>query len=153
MISSRLGFNHVTYTLEVIKDKVVSKCESFINENTELISAYQILYNNCDKDDAYETYISLLEKHEIKDPRSSLEDMFILDYIMLNEDRHLNNFGIIRDFKTLNWISTAQIFDTGESLNIIDYSDEEVIINGDGRFFYNISNFDNILDNIKDLKI
>lgn len=78
--------------------------------------------------------------------------MFILDYIMLNEDRHLNNFGIIRDFKTLNWISTAQIFDTGESLNIIDYSDEEVIINGDGRFFYNISNFDNILDNIKDLK-
>ena len=116
-----------------------------------ILSAYQILYNNCDKDDAYETYISLLEKHEIKDPRSSLEDMFILDYIMLNEDRHLNNFGIIRDFKTLNWISTAQIFDTGESLNIIDYSDEEVIINGDGRFFYNISNFDNILDNIKDL--
>ena len=152
MISSRLGFNHVTYTLEVIKDKIVSKCECFINENTELVSAYQILYNNCDKDNAYETYISLLEKHGIKDARSSLEDMFILDYIMLNEDRHLNNFGIIRDVQTLNWISTAPIFDTGESLNIIDYSDEEVIINGDGRFFYNVSNFDNILDNIKDLK-
>lgn len=152
MISSRLGFNHVTYTLEVIKDKVVSKCECFINENTELVSAYQILYNNCDKDNAYETYISLLEKHGIKDVRSSLEDMFILDYIMLNEDRHLNNFGIIRDVQTLNWISTAPIFDTGESLNIIDYSDEEVIINGDGRFFYNVSNFDNILDNIKNLK-
>ncbi len=152
MISSRLGFNHVTYILEVIKDKVVSKCECFINKNTELVSAYQILYNNCDKDNAYETYISLLEKHGIKDVRSSLEDMFILDYIMLNEDRHLNNFGIIRDVQTLNWISTAPIFDTGESLNIIDYSDEEVIINGDGRFFYNVSNFDNILDNIKDLK-
>lgn len=152
MISSRLGFNHVTYILEVIKDKVVSKCECFINENTELVSAYQILYNNCDKDNAYETYINLLEKHGIKDARSSLEDMFILDYIMPNEDRHLNNFGIIRDVQTLNWIGTAPIFDTGESLNIIDYSDEEVIINGDGRFFYNVSNFDNILDNIKDLK-
>lgn len=152
MISSRLGFNHVTYILEVIKDKVVSKCECFINENTELVSAYQILYNNCDKDNAYETYINLLEKHGIKDARSSLENMFILDYIMLNEDRHLNNFGIIRDVQTLNWIGTAPIFDTGESLNIIDYSDEEVIINGDGRFFYNVSNFDNILDNIKDLK-
>lgn len=152
MISSRLGFNHVTYILEVIKDKVVSKCECFINENTELVSAYQILYNNCDKDNAYETYINLLEKHGIKDARSSLENMFILDYIMLNEDRHLNNFGIIRDVQTLNWIGTAPIFDTGESLNIIDYSDEEVIINDDGRFFYNVSNFDNILDNIKDLK-
>ena len=42
--------------------------------------------------------------------------MFILDYIMLNEDRHLNNFGIIRDVQTLNWIGTAPIFDTGESL-------------------------------------
>ena len=152
MISKRLGFNYVSYTLEIVKDKVVSKCECFIDKNTELVSAYQILYNNCDKDNAYETYINLLEKHGIKDARSSLEDMFILDYIMLNEDRHLNNFGIIRDVQTLNWIGTAPIFDTGESLNIIDYSDEEVIINVEGRFFYNINNFDNILDCIKDLK-
>ena len=152
MISKRLGFNYVSYTLEIVKDKVVSKCECFIDKNTELVSAYQILYNNCDKDNAYETYIDLLEKKGIKDARSSLENMFILDYIMLNEDRHLNNFGIIRNVETLDWISTAPIFDTGESLNIIDYSDEEVIINGEGRFFYNINNFDNILDCIKDLK-
>lgn len=152
MISERLGFNYVSYTLEIVKDKVVSKCECFIDKNTELVSAYQILYNNCDKDNAYETYIDLLEKKGIKDARSSLENMFILDYIMLNEDRHLNNFGIIRNVETLDWIGTAPIFDTGESLNIIDYSDEEVIINGEGRFFYNINNFDNILDCIKDLK-
>lgn len=152
MISKRLGFNYVPYTLEIIKDKVVSKCECFIDKNTELVSAYQILYNDCDKDNAYETYIDLLEKKGIKAARSSLENMFILDYIMLNEDRHLNNFGIIRNVETLDWISIAPIFDTGESLNIIDYSDEEVIINGDGRFFYNVSNFDNILDNIKNLK-
>lgn len=152
IISERLGFNYVSYTLEIVKDKVVSKCECFIDKNTELVSAYQILYNNCDKDNAYETYIDLLEKKGIKDARSSLENMFILDYIMLNEDRHLNNFGIIRNVETLDWIGTAPIFDTGESLNIIDYSDEEVIINGEGRFFYNINNFDNILDCIKDLK-
>lgn len=152
MISKRLGFNYVSYNLEIVKDKVVSKCECFIDKNTELVSAYQILYNNCDKDNAYEAYIDLLEKEGIKDARSSLENMFILDYIMLNEDRHLNNFGIIRNVETLDWIGTAPIFDTGESLNIIDYSDEEVIINGEGRFFYNINNFDNILDCIKDLK-
>ena len=152
MISKRLGFNYVSYNLEIVKDKVVSKCECFIDKNTELVSAYQILYNNCDKDNAYEAYVDLLEKKGIKDARSSVENMFILDYIMLNEDRHLNNFGIIRNVETLDWIGTAPIFDTGESLNIIDYSDEEVIINGEGRFFYNINNFDNILDCIKDLK-
>jgi len=41
----------------------------------------------------------------------------MLDYIMLNEDRHLNNFGIIRDINTLEWISVCPIFDTGRSMN------------------------------------
>ena len=152
IISKRLGFKYTPYTIEVVKDKVVSKCECFIDENTELVSAYQILYNNCDKDNAYETYISLLEEHKVKNARESIENMFILDYIMLNEDRHLNNFGIIRDVQSLEWIDVAPIFDTGESLNIIDYSEEEVVINGNGRFFYNVNNFDDILPFIKNLK-
>ena len=152
IISKRLGFKYTPYTIEVVKDKVVSKCECFIDENTELVSAHQILYNNCDKDNAYETYISLLEEHKVKNARESIENMFILDYIMLNEDRHLNNFGIIRDVQSLEWIDVAPIFDTGESLNIIDYSEEEVVINGNGRFFYNVNNFDDILPFIKNLK-
>ena len=80
------------------------------------------------------------------------ENMFILDYIMLNEDRHLNNFGIIRNVQNLNWISVAPIFDTGQSLNILDYNDEELIINGDGRFFYKVDNFDTVLSYIKNIK-
>ena len=78
--------------------------------------------------------------------------MFILDYIIMNEDRHLNNFGIIRDVNTLKWLDVAPIFDNGQSLNILDYNDEEVIINGQGRFFYNIDNFDIFFKYIKDIK-
>ena len=44
------------------------------------------------------------------------------------------------------------IFDTGQSLNILDYTDEKLLINGDGRFFYSIGNFDSILSEIKDIK-
>ena len=36
---------------------------------------------------------------------------------MLNEDRHLSNFGIIRDVKTLEWKQVCPIFDTGRSMN------------------------------------
>ena len=82
-------------------------------------------------------------------------DIVVWVYLGLDDFKsvqYINNFGIIRNVETLDWIGTAPIFDTGESLNIIDYSDEEVIINGEGRFFYNINNFDNILDCIKDLK-
>ena len=33
----------------------------------------------------------------------------------MNEDRHLNNFGIIRDVISLEWISVAPIFDNRDS--------------------------------------
>lgn len=44
MICERLGLNHIKYIIEVINEKVVSKCECFINTDTELIPAHQILY-------------------------------------------------------------------------------------------------------------
>lgn len=152
MICNCLGFYHIPYTISIINDTIVSKCECFIDKNTELVTAYQILNNNCDKENAYETYIKILEENGINNARESLENMFILDYIMLNEDRHLNNFGIIRNVQNLNWISVAPIFDTGQSLNILDYNDEELIINGDGRFFYKVDNFDTVLSHIKNIK-
>ena len=152
MICERLGFKHIPYTIDIVKDKVVSKCECFINKNTELVSAYQILHNNCDLNKAYETYINILESNNISNAREEIENMFILDFLILNEDRHLNNFGIIRNVETLNWIETAPIFDNGQSLNILDYNDDEVIINGDGRFFYGVDTFDSIINYVKDLK-
>ena len=78
--------------------------------------------------------------------------MFILDYLILNEDRHLNNFGIIRDVNTLKWIDIAPIFDNGQSLNILDYNDCELVINGQGRFFHSVLDFDLIISKIKDIK-
>lgn len=78
--------------------------------------------------------------------------MFILDYLILNEDRHLNNFGIIRNVNNLNWIDIASIFNNGQSLNILDYNEEELIINSQGRFFYNVYDFDFIISKIKDIK-
>lgn len=152
MICERLGFYHAKYELEIISDKVVSKCECFINKDTELVTAYQILHKNCDKENAYEEYINILENNGIKDAREKIEDMFILDYIIMNEDRHLNNFGIVRDVNTMKWLDVAPLFDNGQSLNILDYNDEEVIINGKGRFFYKVDNFDEVLKHIKNIK-
>lgn len=152
MICEKLRFDHVTYTLDVINNKVVSKCECFVNTNTELIPAHQILQSKVEKENAYEEYIRILEEKGINNVREKLENMFILDYLILNEDRHLNNFGIIRDVNTLKWLDVAPIFDNGQSLNILDYNEEDVIINGQGRFFYTVDNFDSIITKIKDIK-
>jgi hypothetical protein len=54
--------------------------------------------------------------------------MITLDYLIANTDRHLNNFGIIRNADTLEWIGPAPVFDSGTSLwhnadiNMIDPS-------------------------------
>mgnify|MGYP004564422501 FL=1 len=152
LICQRLGFNHVTYTIGVINNKIVSKCECFINSDTELIPASQILANISEKTNAYEEYIKILEEKDISMVREKLENMFILDYLMLNEDRHLNNFGVIRNVNTLKWLDIAPIFDNGQSLNIIDYNDDEVIINGQGRFFYSVMDFDTIISKVKNIK-
>lgn len=78
--------------------------------------------------------------------------MYILDFLIMNDDRHLNNFGIIRDVNTLKWIGVAPIFDNGQSLNVIHYSDEELHVASEGRFFYEIKPFDEIIKVVKDIK-
>ena len=154
MICDRLGFNHVPYTLDVYKDTVVSKCPCFINKDTELITAYQIRNDmkRHDNTDDYEEYIKKLEENGISNAREKIENMYILDFLIMNEDRHLNNFGIIRDVNTLKWLDVAPIFDNGMALNIQSYDDEELIISGMGRLFYEVKPFDEIIKVINNIK-
>ena len=128
MICERLEFNHIKYSIEVINGKVVSKCECFINTDTELIPAHQILYEIQKKENAYEEYIKILENKGINNVREKLENMFILDYLILNEDRHLNNFGIIRNVNNLNWIDIKDIkrIDLSKLDGVVDEFDELV---------------------------
>ena len=153
-ICRRLDFDHVEYTLDTYKDIVVSKCPCFITKDTELITCYQIRndMNRHNNEEDYEDYIKILENNGIKNVRTKLENMFILDFLIMNEDRHLNNFGIIRDVNTLKWIDVAPIFDNGQSLKIEYYDEEELHISGEGRLFYEVKPFDEIITVVKDLK-
>ncbi len=152
-ICKRLGFYHVEYSLDTYKDMVVSKCPCFITKDTELITCYQIK-NDMKRYDSlkdYEEYIKKLEEHNIDNAREKLENMYILDFLIMNEDRHLNNFGIIREVNTLEWIDVAPIFDNGQSLNIDYYDAEELHISGMGRLFYEVKPFDEIIKVVKNL--
>ena len=153
-ICRRLGFDHVEYTLDTYKNMVVSKCPCFITKNTELVTCYQIR-NDMKRHqtlDDYEEYIKKLESEGIKDVREKIENMYILDFLIMNEDRHLNNFGIIRDVNTLKWLDVAPIFDNGQSLNIEYYDEEELHISGEGKLFYEVKPFDEIIKIVKDIK-
>lgn len=74
----------------------------------------------------------LYDNDNSKEFRKSLSEWFKgrdkLDYIIMNEDRHLNNFGIIKDVNSLEWISVAPIFDNEESLKITYDNDDEYVL-------------------------
>ncbi len=141
-IAERLGFSYCDYKISYSSDiKLCSLCDNFITSDEEIITAYDIYKSEKKPNNIndYEFYISILEKHGIKNVRESLENMFILDYIMLNSDRHLKNFGIIRDVNTLKWLRVTPIFDMGESMQCDRVTDELNFNEGSGKFFSNTS--------------
>lgn len=117
-IMERLGIPHVPYTVTWNKGAPYSVCEDFVTENTELIPAWRILKTQ-KKDNStsvYQHFINCCESLGIKDAVPFLDRMIVLDYIIANEDRHLNNFGVIRNAETLKWLGFAPIYDSGSSL-------------------------------------
>lgn len=148
-ISKRLGFYYCNYLVEwTNKTKLISKCENFVSEDEEIISAYDVFKSEKKPNNIndYEFYIQILEKHNVLNARKNVEDMFILDYLMLNTDRHLKNFGVIRNVNTLEWVRTTPIFDTGQSMECDKYLDEINFSYGTGKFFTNTNkNYEDIL--------
>ncbi len=118
LIAEKLGIDHAIYGLVEEHDVVCCYSENFVSPDTDLVPASQILKAFKKRNDIseYEFYIDCCEKLGISDIRQNLEKMIVLDYILGNEDRHLNNFGLIRNAVTLEWMGVAPIYDCGNSL-------------------------------------
>jgi hypothetical protein len=95
-------------------------CESFTSDEVELIPAIDIVESR-KKDNAmsmYEHFIHVCVEHGLREGavRSFLEYQILADFVLTNTDRHLNNFGVLRNTKTLDFIGMAPIFDSGNSM-------------------------------------
>ena len=117
-IMKRLGIPCVEYSLTLIGDKPYSACKDFITESTELVTAHNIIKSVKKRNDVslYEHYINCCKEYGITDIEHSMNQMLTLDYIIVNEDRHLNNFGLIRNADTLEYVSAAPVYDSGTSM-------------------------------------
>ena len=96
----------------------VASCPLFTDINTEFVPALEVIHSRKQPNDLsnYDFYIELCEEGGIPDARRFMDYMTLTDFAMTNEDRHLNNFGILRDPETLKFLSMAPIFDTGNSM-------------------------------------
>lgn len=151
-VCKRLGFPYCNYTIDFINnEKLVSKCENFVSSDEEIISAYDI-YKSVKKPNNindYEHYINILEQHNVPDARKNVASMFLVDYILMNTDRHMKNFGVIRNVNTLKWERTAPIFDTGQSMQCDRIVANMNFVTGTGKFFSNTNKkYDDILKTV-----
>lgn len=117
-IMNRLGIHHVSYELLRRDGYAYCVCKDFLTRDTELISAWHVMQTQKRENhiSVFEHYLYCCEQLGIPNVRQSLDQMIVLDFLIVNEDRHQTNFGVIRDANTLEFLGPAPIFDSGTSL-------------------------------------
>ena len=122
-----LDIPHVGYDVIWMDGRPYSVCGDFIDRDTELVSAFRVMASQKKMNDRsyYQHYVECCSNLGI-DIVPFLDRMLVLDYIIGNTDRHTNNFGLIRNVDTLEWMGPAPIFDSGTSLGC-DLLTEEIV--------------------------
>lgn len=131
-LMERLGIEHVSYTLYVENGYPFSICEDFVTADTELITAYHIMQMQKKPNHLswYRHFLNCCESLHILGMQEYLDRMIVLDYLIANEDRHQNNFGVIRNAETLEYLGGAPIYDSGTSLW---FNKPWTLINGEAK--------------------
>ena len=118
------GIPHTDYRLIYDDGMPCCVCEDFVNRNTELVTAHSALRSSDTPwESVLDAYLGICDRSGL-DITADIDRMIALDHIIANTDRHLNNFGIIRDAETLEWLSAAPIYDSGSSLGYDVPTDE-----------------------------
>lgn len=93
-------------------------CKAFTRENLELITAYELLATTKKPNsiNTFEWYKEILKRNNVADVDNFYDMQIMVDFIITNVDRHFTNFGVLRDADTLELVSVAPVYDSGNSL-------------------------------------
>ena len=115
---------YVTYRRVMINGEPGCVSDNFLQDDEFFVTFYRLhmnikgndpaeLTSRMDYDDAIDYMIDFIKANTGVDVTSYLADIFTLDALILNEDRHYNNLGLIFNGKDYR---CAPIFDNGKSL-------------------------------------
>ena len=125
-ISNVPSNEYVSYSAININGEPGCFSHNFLQENESFITFYRLYANinggdlaqvtsKMEYDDAIEFVISFIKDNTKVDVRQYLANTFLLDDLILNEDRHFNNLGLIFNGENFR---VAPVFDNGKSLFI-----------------------------------
>ncbi len=95
-------------------------CDCFTSDELEFIPAIDVIDSRKKPNTVslYEHFIRVCAENGLEEDRirAFLEYQILTDCILTNTDRHLNNFGVLRDTRSLRFVAPAPIFDSGNSM-------------------------------------
>lgn len=104
-VADALGVPHVPYSLEVWEGRLASVCPLMNDESTSFVPFHAAT----GAAGFASTARTMLELGD--DALGPYLDMLVFDAIVLNPDRHANNFGFLRDNATGSYLGMAPLFD------------------------------------------
>ena len=109
---------YVSYEAYRDENGAAAVCPLFTDKNTEFVPALEVIHSQKQPGSLsnYDFYIDICRRGGIENAQIFMDYMTLTDFALTNTDRHLNNFGILRNPETLEFISMAPIFDTGNSM-------------------------------------
>ena len=109
-VAEQMGLHAVPYELENYYGILASKCPLFTDIDTSYVPIGRIVRTG-GIEACLEYYRELGD-----DFYQELASMLVFDAVIVNEDRHFGNFGVLRDNHSGRILSPAPIFDNGLSL-------------------------------------
>lgn len=123
---------YVEYELVVDGMKLCSRCRNFVDAKTEFVPAAHIYYKKRRRktESVYDHLLHMCAVYGIENAQDYVDGMIAVDHIIGNDDRHLGNFGFIRDVETAKITGFAPLFDSGSSYGVINGT------TGSSKFFH-----------------
>lgn len=127
------------------KEKIAVACKDFLNSGEELIEISNVsLSLSTEKkykisiEDVYEIINKMSVNYKLDENKliSNFWDMFVVDTLIGNTDRHFGNWGFI---KKDDIISFAPVYDCGSSLHPLLSENEQIKLMSDSIAFKNSS--------------
>lgn len=107
----KLEYNHVNYSVEQFRGKLVSSCRLITSKEVSMIPIYML----CDETSIF----GIVRYYDSIGCKDEIIKMLIFDYLILNSDRHANNFAVLVNSDTFEPISMAPIYDNG--VGVLNY--------------------------------
>ncbi len=124
-----LGYDHARYDVIKYRGHLVSRCELFTSRSEMLLPAEVFA------DDNRFEFGNLVNICKENGMLTQLSEYLITDAIILNEDRHFGNFGVICDADTFEIKRMAPIYDNGVSLLCYYHVDPRYPASNPGTMF------------------